>query len=294
MRPRRILRRPTVLGRDAARVSAMEWPGSAAGWMSASRRGCCLPRSRLPGPRQDAGWSLVTMPVTFSERCWRMLKRPRSQARLGGHRTDADAEQGDEDEPGWQTVCRQPPGRWAGWVQPGQRASRDPVGLGLDRPVGAAAGPGGGAAGAEPEPGHPGADPASGRSSGLCRGRASAGRAPTRPCHWLAVCRHGPGRRHPQLCLRVCDAGLGDRARVAPGRFLAGLGGLLDLVVDPAGLGPAVAVVPRRPGAVPALAGGPLAAGGGRCRCHRVVDAAAGLLRPEWADHREPGRGGRP
>jgi hypothetical protein len=36
------------------------------------------------------------------------------------------------------------------------------------------------------------------------------------------------------------------------------------------------AAVPRRPGAVPPLAGRTLAAGGGRCRRHRLGDAAAG------------------
>jgi hypothetical protein len=45
-----------------------------------------------PGSRQDAGWSLVTMPVTFSERYRGMLKPQLSQATLGGHRTDAKAE----------------------------------------------------------------------------------------------------------------------------------------------------------------------------------------------------------
>jgi hypothetical protein len=38
-----------------------------------------------------------------------MLKRQLSQATLGGHWTDADAEQGHDDEPGWQATRRQPP-----------------------------------------------------------------------------------------------------------------------------------------------------------------------------------------
>ena len=104
--------------------------------------------------------------------------------------------------------------RWRPW--------RCPPGLGLDRAVNCAAGPGGGAAGTESGPRLQGLVAASGRGSGLRRGRAGAGRAPTRPCHRLVVCRHGPGRRRPQLCLRVCDAGLGDRARVLPaGSWLA-------------------------------------------------------------------------
>jgi hypothetical protein len=59
-------------------------------------------------------------------------------------------------------------------------------------------------------------------------------------------------------------------------------------------LGPAVAAVPRRPPAVPALADGALATGGGRRRRDRLVDAAAGPDRPERGHDRQPRRGCRP